>query len=167
MHIGDGGCTSLPVVCADNGCGVGQQQQGPGAMGAKAPLGSGLPAWSDPQSEPCAACHVCRYTFEPPSIFCTSCSQRIKRNQVRCSTQLHSVSQSVSFTFSSHLGLITCLSLIHRGSTQHDMEVSTEKPGDSCFSHFPTPRSMLSSLWCVSACLGPFCGLTCWMLSSV
>ncbi|BDA47644.1 probable histone acetyltransferase HAC1 [Coccomyxa sp. Obi] len=63
-----------------------QQQQGPGSMGAKAPLGSGLPAWSDPQSEPCAACHVCRYTFEPPSIFCTSCSQRIKRNQVYYTT---------------------------------------------------------------------------------
>lgn len=62
---------------------VGEQAQaGPSSMGAKAPLGSGLPAWSDPQSDPCAACGVCRYTFEPPSIFCTSCSQRIKRNQV-------------------------------------------------------------------------------------
>lgn len=64
---------------------VGEQAQaGPSSMGAKAPLGSGLPAWSDPQSDPCAACGVCRYTFEPPSIFCTSCSQRIKRNQVSC-----------------------------------------------------------------------------------
>ena len=59
-----------------------------GALGAKAPLGAGLPAWGDPQSEPCAACKVCRYTFEPPSVFCTSCSQRIKRNQV-CANLLH------------------------------------------------------------------------------
>ena len=58
-------------------------QPSSGALGAKTPLGpGGLPPWSDPQSEPCAACHVCRYTFEPPSVFCTSCSQRIKRNQV-------------------------------------------------------------------------------------
>jgi hypothetical protein len=58
-------------------------QPSSGALGAKAPLAGGLPPWSDPQSEPCAACRVCRYTFEPPSVFCTSCSQRIKRNQAR------------------------------------------------------------------------------------
>ena len=44
-------------------------------------------AWPPQAVEPaeslCKACNVSRYTFEPPSIFCTSCQQRIKRNQVR------------------------------------------------------------------------------------
>lgn len=44
--------------------------------------------WPPQQVEPaeslCRACNISRYTFEPPSIFCTSCQQRIKRNQVRC-----------------------------------------------------------------------------------
>ena len=45
-------------------------------------------AWPPQHVEPaeslCRACNISRYTFEPPSIFCTSCQQRIKRNQVRC-----------------------------------------------------------------------------------
>ncbi len=32
----------------------------------------------------CKACGVARLTFEPPSLYCTACGQRIKRNQVRC-----------------------------------------------------------------------------------
>ena len=31
----------------------------------------------------CKACGVARLTFEPPSLYCTACGQRIKRNQVR------------------------------------------------------------------------------------
>ena len=31
----------------------------------------------------CKACRQSRLTFEPPSLFCTCCGQRIKRNQVR------------------------------------------------------------------------------------
>ena len=30
----------------------------------------------------CKACGVARLTFEPPSLYCTGCGQRIKRNQV-------------------------------------------------------------------------------------
>ena len=30
----------------------------------------------------CKACGVARLTFEPPSLYCTACGQRIKRNQV-------------------------------------------------------------------------------------
>ena len=47
--------------------------------------GNGAP-WPPQHVEPaeslCRACNISRYTFEPPSIFCTSCQQRIKRNQV-------------------------------------------------------------------------------------
>ena len=32
----------------------------------------------------CKACGDKRLTFEPPSLYCTCCGQRIKRNQVRC-----------------------------------------------------------------------------------
>lgn len=31
----------------------------------------------------CKACRQSRLTFEPPSLYCTCCGQRIKRNQVR------------------------------------------------------------------------------------
>jgi hypothetical protein len=31
----------------------------------------------------CLACNQNRLTFEPPSLYCTCCGQRIKRNQVR------------------------------------------------------------------------------------
>ncbi len=34
----------------------------------------------------CKACGVARLTFEPPSLYCTACGQRIKRNQVRTQT---------------------------------------------------------------------------------
>lgn len=38
----------------------------------------------------CSACGVIKLAFEPPAIFCSSCSQKIKRNQVkhlfRCGT---------------------------------------------------------------------------------
>ena len=30
----------------------------------------------------CKACRQARLTFEPPSLYCTCCGQRIKRNQV-------------------------------------------------------------------------------------
>ena len=31
----------------------------------------------------CKACLQARLTYEPPSLYCTCCGQRIKRNQVR------------------------------------------------------------------------------------
>ena len=37
---------------------------------------------------------------------------------------------SVDYTFSSHLGLIRCLTLIVRVSTQHDIHTFTEKLGN-------------------------------------
>lgn len=44
------------------------------------------PQPAEPVESLCKACNISRYTFEPPSIFCTSCQQRIKRNQVRLSS---------------------------------------------------------------------------------
>ncbi len=41
------------------------------------------------------------------------------------------VKQSVDYTFSSHLGLIRCLSLIVRFSTQHPIHTFTEKLGNT------------------------------------
>ena len=40
------------------------------------------------------------------------------------------LSQSVDYTFSSHLGLIRCLTLIVRVSTQHHIHAFTNKIGD-------------------------------------
>ena len=53
------------------------------AAGGKA-TGAGaseLPNWQDDNA--CAACGQTRLTFEPPSVYCTSCAQRIKRSQAR------------------------------------------------------------------------------------
>ncbi len=36
-----------------------------------------------PDDSVCKACSQNRLTFEPPSLYCTCCGQRIKRNQVR------------------------------------------------------------------------------------
>ena len=55
--------------------------QGPGSRGQ--PMG-GVPAGPpNPDDESaCAVCGIIRLTFEPPAVYCTSCAQRIKRNQV-------------------------------------------------------------------------------------
>ena len=59
-------------------------QQGSGRPGAMYGNGAAWPPQAvEPAESLCKACNVSRYTFEPPSIFCTSCQQRIKRNQVR------------------------------------------------------------------------------------
>ena len=62
-------------------------QQTPARPNSNSMYGNGG-VWPPQQVEPaeslCRACNISRYTFEPPSIFCTSCQQRIKRNQVRC-----------------------------------------------------------------------------------
>ena len=40
--------------------------------------------YPDPgNDQACSACGVIKLAFEPPAIFCSSCSQKIKRNQVR------------------------------------------------------------------------------------
>lgn len=41
------------------------------------PFGNGLEAESN-----CSVCKRARMTFEPPSLYCYGCGQRIKRNQV-------------------------------------------------------------------------------------
>lgn len=39
--------------------------------------------YPNPENEQaCSACGVIKLAFEPPAIFCSSCSQKIKRNQV-------------------------------------------------------------------------------------
>ena len=38
----------------------------------------------DSDENMCKACGDKRLTFEPPSLYCTCCGQRIKRNQVQC-----------------------------------------------------------------------------------
>ena len=55
--------------------------QGPGSRGQ--PM-NGIPAGPpNPEDESaCAVCGIIRLTFEPPAVYCTSCAQRIKRNQV-------------------------------------------------------------------------------------
>ena len=59
-------------------------QQGSGRPNAMYGNGAAWPPQAvEPAESLCKACNVSRYTFEPPSIFCTSCQQRIKRNQVR------------------------------------------------------------------------------------
>ena len=59
-------------------------QQVPGRPNSMYGNGASWPLQAvEPAESLCKACNVSRYTFEPPSIFCTSCQQRIKRNQVR------------------------------------------------------------------------------------
>ena len=55
--------------------------QGPGSRGQ--PMG-GVPAGppNPDDDSACAVCGIIRLTFEPPAVYCTSCAQRIKRNQV-------------------------------------------------------------------------------------
>ena len=55
--------------------------QGPGSKGM--PM-NGMPAGppNPDDDSACAVCGIIRLTFEPPAVYCTSCAQRIKRNQV-------------------------------------------------------------------------------------
>ena len=53
----------------------------PASGGKAAGAASELPNWQDDNA--CAACGQTRLTFEPPSVYCTSCAQRIKRSQAR------------------------------------------------------------------------------------
>ena len=55
------------------------------------------------------------------------------------------VSQSVDYTFSSHLGLIRCLTLIVRVSTQHDIHTFTEKLGNTHKIILPEKLTLVSS----------------------
>ena len=43
----------------------------------------------------CLACNQNRLTFEPPSLYCTCCGQRIKRNQVNATGASRGFSASV------------------------------------------------------------------------
>lgn len=61
-----------PLVAAR---GVPKREQTP----AFDPFGNGLEAESN-----CSVCKRARMTFEPPSLYCYGCGQRIKRNQVGC-----------------------------------------------------------------------------------
>jgi hypothetical protein len=72
------------------------------------------------------------------SHLCRSVSIYIISAYATCLTQicnshtcqdLHAVSQSVNYNFSSHLGLIRCLTLIVRGSIQHHMHTFTNELG--------------------------------------
>jgi len=58
-----------------------QQPPAPSSGGKAAGVPSELPNWQDDNA--CAACGQTRLTFEPPSVYCTSCAQRIKRSQAR------------------------------------------------------------------------------------
>ena len=58
-----------------------QQPAAPASGGKTAGVASELPNWQDDNA--CAACGQTRLTFEPPSVYCTSCAQRIKRSQAR------------------------------------------------------------------------------------
>ena len=48
---------------------------------ASGSMGKGLEGVFD-SKDLCAACGCSRLTFEPPSLYCSCCNQRIKRNQV-------------------------------------------------------------------------------------
>lgn len=57
--------------------------QGRGQVGLHGYNANGLilPDFGDPNA--CCVCGLIRLTFEPPAMYCTTCSQRIKRNHVR------------------------------------------------------------------------------------
>ena len=59
---------------------------GPGSRGVPMQPGGPVPAPNPDDPNACAVCGVVRFTYEPPALYCTSCAQRIKRNQVRCPT---------------------------------------------------------------------------------
>ena len=66
-----------------------------------------------------------------------------------------SVSQSIDYIFSSHLGLIICLTLIIRVGTQHHVDTFTQKPEHTHKVILPKKCTMIGTVsdLCMAGCV--------------
>ncbi len=67
---------------------------------------------------------------ETPTFLRTHPLSDVRAPHPQHSLSQQSVSRSVDYTFSSHLGLMRCLTLIVRVSTRHDIQTFTQEPGN-------------------------------------